>query len=75
MDPIIAGPFRVRQRRLEKTFGPEAIRSEALLFFSRENDAHFFCVGPKDAHYEIVPHAMRPKHPEWIGMRAGEENV
>src|SRR5205085_9675226 len=75
MNVIINVAFHPGKRRLEKSFRAESVRGETLFGLSVGNNAHFFCVRTKDAHDEIVADAMRTENPEWIGMRAGEEDV
>src|SRR5438270_7676912 len=75
MNVIIDVAFHPGKRRLEKSFRAESVRGETLFGLSVGNNAHFFCVRTKDAHDEIVADAMRAENPEWIGMRAGEEDV
>jgi hypothetical protein len=75
VDLVIAGPFCVRQSRLEKTFRTKPIRGNRLFVFSREENAHFFRVRAEDANDQVVADTMRPQNSEWIGMGASEENV
>src|SRR2546423_4118823 len=75
VDVIVDVAFHSRKCRLEKSFGAQAFRSEALFRFSVDNDAHFFCVRAKYAHDQIVADAMRPEGAERIRVRAGKKDV
>src|SRR5205823_13486675 len=48
MNAVIDVAFHSRQRGLEKSFRPEAVRLEALVLFVRHDDADLFCVRSKD---------------------------
>src|SRR5256885_1923039 len=75
MNAIIEVAFHPRKRRLEKSFGTETLRGEALFFLTAYDDANFLRVRAKHAHDQIVADAMGSENPEWIGMRAGEEDI